>query len=454
MAAGSISLEPGGQFELSGAPLETVHDTCEEVHDHLRRCGKSATRWASASSASASRRLGRGPRRRSCPRGATGSWRPTWTEGPARPRHDVPLLHGAGESRLRLGSRHGEEAARVAGAAAGRHRAVRQFAVHSKASPTASSRFRSEIWLDTDPDRTGMLPFAFEEGFGFERYVDYALDVPMYFVFRDGHYINVAGESFRAFHGGQAAAAAGRAADAQGLGGPPDDDLPRGAAEAVPRDARRRSGPWRRLCALPALWIGLLYDDGRSMPPGTWSRTGPPRSARRCATRCRGEALKAQDRRPRCRTWRRTCWRCRGPGCERASRLQGQDRGPFLDVLDEIAEPAGPGPRNCWGFMTATGTATSRGCFAISRTDRYSAAIKDGRAFGDRLWAMCWARASTAPLPEIGLRARPISKVPRSGIPSSGVSSRIPGRRQISGIAPTARPLVTAAVRAPELAAE
>jgi glutamate--cysteine ligase len=101
------------------------------------------------------------------------------------------------------------------------------------------------IWRDLDPDRTGMLPFVFDEGFGFERYVDYALDVPMYFVYRDGRYIDALGQSFRDFLG-QAAGAARRGADAVGLGRPSDHDLPRGAAEALHRDARRR---WRPVAA-------------------------------------------------------------------------------------------------------------------------------------------------------------------------------------------------------------
>src|SRR3546814_9879775 len=57
--------------------------------------------------------------------------------------------------------------------------------------------YRSHIWTDTDPARTGMLPFVFEDGFGYDRYVAYLLDVPMYFVFRDGNYIATAGQSFR-----------------------------------------------------------------------------------------------------------------------------------------------------------------------------------------------------------------------------------------------------------------
>ncbi len=147
---------------------------------------------------------------------------------------------------------------------------------------------RSEVWRDTDRRRTGMLPFAFEDGMGYERYVDYALDVPMYFVYRDGRYIDASGASFRDFLRRQAAAAAGRDADARRLVGPPDDAVPRGAAQALPRDARRRRRALAaHLRAAGVLGRAALRRRRRSMPPGSSSRTGPRRSARACATRYR-----------------------------------------------------------------------------------------------------------------------------------------------------------------------
>ena len=96
--------------------------------------------------------------------------------------------------------------------------------------PNGHRSWRARIWRDLDPARTGMLPFAFEDGFGFQRYVDYALDVPMYFVYRDGQYIDARGQSFRDFLAGKLPGAARSGADTVGLGRPPDDDLPRGAA--------------------------------------------------------------------------------------------------------------------------------------------------------------------------------------------------------------------------------
>jgi glutamate--cysteine ligase len=126
--------------------------------------------------------------------------------------------------------------------------------------PNGYKSFRSHIWEDTDPDRTGMLPFVFEEGFGYERYCDYALDVPMYFVFRDGKYLDVAGESFHAFLEGKLPQLPGEK--------PRLTDWTDHLSTAFP-EVRLKSflemrgadgGRWSRICALPALWVGLLYD--------------------------------------------------------------------------------------------------------------------------------------------------------------------------------------------------
>jgi hypothetical protein len=112
--------------------------------------------------------------------------------------------------------------------------------------PNGFASWRARVWRDVDRARSGMLPFVFEDGFGFERYVDYALDVPMYFVYRDGRYIDASGQSFRDFLDGKLPALPGRGSDAVGLGRPSDDDLPRGAPQELHRDARRR---WRPVAA-------------------------------------------------------------------------------------------------------------------------------------------------------------------------------------------------------------
>jgi glutamate--cysteine ligase len=112
----------------------------------------------------------------------------------------------------------------------------------TEGKPNGFLSYRSHIWSDTDPARTGMLPFVFEDGFGYERYADYMLDVPMYFVYRDGKYIDAAGQSFRDFLNGKLPALPGEKPTIKRLGRPSLHRLPRSAAEKLPRNARRR---WR-----------------------------------------------------------------------------------------------------------------------------------------------------------------------------------------------------------------
>ncbi|MGH8035504.1 MAG: glutamate--cysteine ligase, partial [Lysobacterales bacterium] len=125
--------------------------------------------------------------------------------------------------------------------------------------PNGYLSYRSRIWEDTDPDRTGMLPFVFEDGMGFQRYVDYLLDVPMYFVYRKGEYIDASGQSFRHFMKGRLPALTGEL--------PTIKDWEDHMTTAFPEVRLKRflemrgadGGPWKTLCALPAFWVGLLY---------------------------------------------------------------------------------------------------------------------------------------------------------------------------------------------------
>src|SRR5437899_9260164 len=126
--------------------------------------------------------------------------------------------------------------------------------------PSGFLSYRSHVWTDTDPDRCGTLPFVFEPGFGFERYVDYMLDVPMYFVYRDGRYIEASGQSFRDFMAGKLPALTN---DVPRIGDWADHvttACPEGPLKTFLEMRGADGGPWRRLCALPALWTGLLYD--------------------------------------------------------------------------------------------------------------------------------------------------------------------------------------------------
>jgi glutamate--cysteine ligase len=200
----------------------------------------------------------------------------------------------------------------------------------TEGKPNGYQSYRSHIWTDTDPDRTGMLDFVFADGFGFERYVDYLLDVPMYFVYRDGRYLDASGQSFRDFLAGKLEPVYPDHADPRikRLGRSHDHGLPRSASEKVPGNARRRWRPLESpLRALPAFWVGLLYDQTRRWtPPGIWSRTsameerhalrdGVPKHApeaplpQRQPARYRHRSLEDLGRRPapaRTSQWRRS----------------------------------------------------------------------------------------------------------------------------------------------------
>ena len=257
---GTISLEPAGQFELSGAPLENLHQTCSEAARHLDQCK------------AVGERLGLGFL-------GLGMW-------PDKARSDLPVMpkgrYGimlnympkVGSLGLDMMLRtctiqvnldYSSEADMVKKFRVGlalQPVATALFAnsPFTESKPNGYKSFRSHIWEDTDPDRTGMLPFAFEEGFGYERYCDYMLDVPMYFVYRDGQYIDVAGESFRAFIDGKLPQLPGEK--------PTITDWTDHLSTAFP-EVRLKSflemrgadgGRWSRICGLPALWVGLLYD--------------------------------------------------------------------------------------------------------------------------------------------------------------------------------------------------
>ena len=128
--------------------------------------------------------------------------------------------------------------------------------------PNSYMSYRSHIWTDTDPARTGMLPFVFDEGFGYERYVDYMLDVPMYFVFRDGKYIDAAGQSFRDFLKGELPALPGEKPRLSDWNDHLSTAFPEVRLKSFLEMRGADGGPWNRICALPALWVGLLYDQG------------------------------------------------------------------------------------------------------------------------------------------------------------------------------------------------
>ena len=257
----SVSLEPGGQFELSGAPLEHIHETCNEVGQHLNEVREIAEP------------LGIG----FIGLGASPIW--SMEETPIIPKGRYKIMRAYMEKVGRLGRQmmfrtctvqsnldYGSEADmvkkfRVSLALQPLGTALFANSPFLEGRPNGFLSYRSQIWTDTDPDRTGMLPFVFEQGFGFERYVDYALDVPMYFVRRGGKYLDASGLSFRAFMDGNLPILPGEK--------PAIDDFEDHLSTIFPEVRLKQflemrgsdSGPWSRLCAFSAFWTGLLYDE-------------------------------------------------------------------------------------------------------------------------------------------------------------------------------------------------
>ncbi|WP_299871735.1 glutamate--cysteine ligase [uncultured Sulfitobacter sp.] len=256
----NISLEPGGQLELSGAPLETIHETCDEVNVHLREVQDVADRIGAGF-------IGLG--------GA-----PIWT-------HEQMDLMPKGRYKLmndymtRVGTMGRVMMRRTCtvqvnldfGSEADMVQKMRvAIALQSVATALfANSPFfegrangyksqRSMVWRNLDAARTGTLPFVFEEGFGFERWVEYALDVPMYFVYRDGAYINALGMSFRDFLVGKLPALPGETPTLSDWADHLTTAFPEARMKKYIEMRGADGGPWRRLCALPAFWVGLMYD--------------------------------------------------------------------------------------------------------------------------------------------------------------------------------------------------
>jgi glutamate--cysteine ligase len=256
----NVSLEPGGQLELSGAPLRTIHETCDEVNAHLVEVKAIAD---------------------ACGAGFIGlGAAPEWTaeQMPVMPKGRYALM----TRYMREVGSHGTQmmyrtcTVQVNLDFASEADMVRKFRVGLALQPVATALFasspffegrvngwqswRARIWQDTDPARTGMLPFVFEDGMGFERYVDYALDVPMYFVYRDGRYIDALGQSFRDFLAGRLPALPGEKPTLSDWADHLTTIFPEVRIKRFMEMRGADGGPWRKICALPALWVGLLYD--------------------------------------------------------------------------------------------------------------------------------------------------------------------------------------------------
>ncbi|HUO23959.1 MAG TPA: glutamate--cysteine ligase [Caulobacteraceae bacterium] len=257
----SVSLEPAGQFELSGAPLESIHDICQETGRHLQEVKAVADPLGVGF-------LGLG-------------FAPTWR------REDCPIMPKARYGIMRaympkVGGKGLDMMLRTCTVQANLDFAseadmIKKFRVSLALQPLATALFanspfvegkpsgllssRANVWTDTDPDRTGMLDFVFQDGFSFQTYADYALDVPMYFVRREGRYIDTAGRSFRAFMKGELPELPGERPTLGDWSDHLTTLFPEVRLKQYLEMRGADSGPATRICALPALWAGILYDD-------------------------------------------------------------------------------------------------------------------------------------------------------------------------------------------------
>ncbi|MEM1385123.1 MAG: glutamate--cysteine ligase [Pseudomonadota bacterium] len=336
----NVSLEPGGQLELSGAPLETIHETCDEVNAHLAEVKAIADGIGAGF-------IGLGAA-------------PFWTHA------DMPMMP---KGRYKLMTRymgqvgtHGTQmmyrtcTVQVNLDFASEADMVKKLRVALALQPVATALFanspffegrtnghlswRSRIWRDLDADRTGTLPWAFEDGMGFERWVDYALDVPMYFVYRSGRYHDALGQSFRDFLKGELPALPGAVPTLSDWGDHLTTIFPEARIKKFIEMRGADGGPWRRLCALPALWVGLIYD--QTALDAAWdlckSWTAEERDQLRIDASVKG--LKAEIRGQTLHDLGHEVLRIADQGLRSRARAASFDRDEshFLNVLHEIVD--------------------------------------------------------------------------------------------------------------------
>ena len=338
----SVSLEPGGQFELSGAPLENIHQTCNEVGQHLEEVRTISDRLGIGF-------LGLG-------------FSPIWSleETPMMPKGRYKIMRDYMRKVGRLGHQMMFRSCTVQTNLDFSSEAdmVKKYRVSLALQPLGTALFanspfaegrtngflsyRGHIWTDTDPDRTGMLPFVFEDGMSFERYVDYALDVPMYFIRRDGGYLDCSGQSFRDFMNGKLPARPGDT--------PTIDDFQDHISTIFPEVRLKTflemrgsdAGPWSRLCALPAFWVGILYD--QHSLDGAWDLvkhwTPEQREAMRRTAPTLGLRTPLPDGKGNLQTLALEILKISRYGLKARARLStsGDDETGFLSELDQIAE--------------------------------------------------------------------------------------------------------------------
>ncbi len=336
----SVTLEPAGQLELSGAPLATIHETCCEVSGHLNEVKAVADGLSIGF-------LGMG-------------FQPKWARAdmPWMPkgryrimREYMPKVGGLGLDMMtrtctvQVNLDFADEADmvkkfRVSLALQPVATALFADSPFTEGKPNGYLSYRSHIWTDTDLDRTGMLDFVFEDGFGYERYVDYLLDVPMYFSYRDGIYHDLSGRSFRRFLDGGLAELPGARPTLKDWSDHMTTAFPEVRLKKYLEMRGADGGPWNRLCALPAFWVGLLYD--AAALDAAWDLVKDFSNAERHALRdgVPKHALKLPFRGASVRELAIEALKISAAGLARRARANrnGADESIYLEPLLEIAD--------------------------------------------------------------------------------------------------------------------
>jgi glutamate--cysteine ligase len=336
----AITLEPGGQFELSGAPLENIHQTCDEVHTHLAQVKEVGDELGTGMLG-----LGFDP-----------SWRRDQVSWMPKGRYaimnremqrvgnlglDMMLRTCTVQTNLDFSDEADMvEKYRISLALQPVATALFANSPFKEGKPSGFLSLRSNVWTDTDPSRCGMLPFVFEEGYGFERHVDYILDVPMYFVYRDGIYHDVAGKSFRDFMAGKLEGFEGEIPHMGDWTDHMTTNFPEVRLKKYLEMRGTDGGPWRSLCALPAYWVGLLYDSDSQSAAWDMVKDWTIEEQARMRDDVPAQGLKTPFRGGTVQDLAKRSLEIASAGLKRRARKDaaGNDESGFLDTLRGIAE--------------------------------------------------------------------------------------------------------------------
>jgi len=336
----SVSLEPGGQLELSGAPLENLHQTCGEVNTHLNQ-----VKEVCAEIGAGVMGLGFNPKWRRedvhwMPKGRYKIMR-AYMPTKGQLGHDMMLRTCTVQVNLDFGS-EADMVKKMRVAVALQPVATALFAdsPFTEGKPNGYLSYRSHIWTDTDPDRCGMLPFVFEDGFGFERWVDYLLDVPMYFIYRGGEYLDASGQSFRDYMAGALPGFEGQFPTMADWADHMTTAFPEVRLKHYIEMRGADAGPWKNLCALPALWTGLFYDDSALDAAWDLCRDWTEEEREELRAQVPRLGLKTPFRGGTLRNVAIEMLRISRHGLQARARIDrnGKDEGVFLDIIDEIAQ--------------------------------------------------------------------------------------------------------------------